>query len=172
MTPAATLLKNIDTSLIYPPALRCLSTLALTLSQAGMDYYALKDGGFRSVAEQDRLFLQGRKTPGPIVTKARGGQSAHNFGIAIDFCRDADTSKQGLQPDWTIEAYEPLGLAARGAKLDSAFWWDFKEGPHVQLDLASHGLSLPALAAEYRKWPNPRMALDRVWRLLDARGPW
>lgn len=36
---------------------------------------------YRSNAEQDVLYQQGRTTPGPIVTRARGGQSAHNFTI-------------------------------------------------------------------------------------------
>jgi LAS superfamily LD-carboxypeptidase LdcB len=36
--------------------------------------------GFRDLKEQDGLFAQGG------VTKARGGQSYHNFGLAIDIC--------------------------------------------------------------------------------------
>lgn len=44
--------------------------------------------GFRSIAEQDTLYAQGRTTPGKIVTNARGGQSFHNFGLAIDFAVD------------------------------------------------------------------------------------
>jgi len=42
--------------------------------------------GLRTVAEQDALFEQGRTTPGPIVTNARGGHSFHNFGLAYDVC--------------------------------------------------------------------------------------
>ena len=45
----------------------------------------------RTIAEQDALYAQGRTTPGKIVTQARGGQSAHNFGAAFDICfRGAD----------------------------------------------------------------------------------
>lgn len=40
--------------------------------------------GYRSVQEQDALYAQGRNKPGAIVTNARGGESAHNFGIAVD----------------------------------------------------------------------------------------
>jgi len=39
----------------------------------------------RTWAEQDALYAQGRTKPGPIVTKAKGGQSFHNFSLAIDF---------------------------------------------------------------------------------------
>jgi len=40
--------------------------------------------GLRTYAEQDALFAQGRTAPGDIVTKAKGGFSNHNFGIAFD----------------------------------------------------------------------------------------
>ncbi len=40
--------------------------------------------GYRSIAEQNRLYAQGRTLPGPIVTNARGGQSNHNRGIAVE----------------------------------------------------------------------------------------
>lgn len=40
--------------------------------------------GHRTWDEQDKLYAQGRTAPGNIVTKARGGHSNHNFGIAID----------------------------------------------------------------------------------------
>jgi len=40
--------------------------------------------GLRTYAEQDELYAQGRTKPGPNVTKARGGYSNHNFGIAFD----------------------------------------------------------------------------------------
>jgi peptidoglycan LD-endopeptidase CwlK len=36
---------------------------------------------YRSNAEQDQLFAQGRTKPGPRVTNARAGQSAHNFTL-------------------------------------------------------------------------------------------
>lgn len=39
---------------------------------------------YRSFAEQDELYAQGRTKPGPIVTNARGGESFHNFRVAFD----------------------------------------------------------------------------------------
>lgn len=41
--------------------------------------------GFRSFKEQDELYKQGRTKKGNIVTYARGGESYHNYGLAIDF---------------------------------------------------------------------------------------
>ena len=40
--------------------------------------------GLRTYEEQNDLYAQGRTKPGRIVTKARGGFSNHNFGIAFD----------------------------------------------------------------------------------------
>ncbi len=42
--------------------------------------------GRRSIAEQNALYAQGRTAPGKVCTKAKGGQSAHNFGLAADLC--------------------------------------------------------------------------------------
>src|SRR5688572_22238652 len=51
--------------------------------------------GLRTVKEQDALFAKGRTTPGPIVTKARGGKSYHNYGLAIDFAIMYDANGDG-----------------------------------------------------------------------------
>ena len=39
--------------------------------------------GLRTYAEQDTLFSRGRTAPGELCTKARGGFSNHNFGLAV-----------------------------------------------------------------------------------------
>ena len=45
---------------------------------------------FRTVAEQNELYAQGRTKPGQIVTNAKGTdyQSHHMWGTAFDFCRN------------------------------------------------------------------------------------
>jgi peptidoglycan L-alanyl-D-glutamate endopeptidase CwlK len=48
----------------------------------GYDLYIAS--GFRSYAEQDVMYAQGRTVDGHIVTNAEGGQSMHNFGFAAD----------------------------------------------------------------------------------------
>lgn len=40
--------------------------------------------GYRSTETQNRYYEQGRTRPGPVITNARGGQSYHNYGLAID----------------------------------------------------------------------------------------
>jgi len=48
----------------------------------GFDLRVTSD--YRSVAEQNALYAQGRTTPGAIVTNAIGGQSSHNYGVSFD----------------------------------------------------------------------------------------
>ena len=38
----------------------------------------------RTLEEQTALYLQGRTLPGRIVTYAKAGESAHNYGLALD----------------------------------------------------------------------------------------
>lgn len=51
--------------------------------------------GLRTIDEQNALYAQGRTKPGPIVTKAVGGKSYHNYGLAIDFAILKDTDNNG-----------------------------------------------------------------------------
>lgn len=39
---------------------------------------------FRSWDDSDRLYAQGRTTPGSIISNTRGGESYHNWGLAFD----------------------------------------------------------------------------------------
>lgn len=40
---------------------------------------------YRTYAQQDALYAKGRTTSGSIVTNAKGGQSNHNFALAVMF---------------------------------------------------------------------------------------
>src|SRR3954463_11525957 len=46
---------------------------------------------FRSAEDQNKLYDQGRTTDGDIVTNAKGGESYHNYGLAIDFALETPT---------------------------------------------------------------------------------
>lgn len=82
--------------------------------------------------EQDRLYAQGRTAPGPIVTNARAGQSAHNYGYAIDIVpiRDGKCVWDGRDPLW-----HQIGTLGQAVGLD---WYGapdakFREEPHFEL---------------------------------------
>ncbi len=91
--------------------------------------------GTRSYAEQNKIFRQGRyHNPGPIITNARGGSSAHNFGIAWDI--GIFSENNGYIPDG------PLYDEAANAGLNDALewggdWTQFIDKPHYQLKLST-----------------------------------
>jgi peptidoglycan L-alanyl-D-glutamate endopeptidase CwlK len=160
------LLARVNFDLVYPPLVEQMFNLVGNLKDQGIHYFAIS--GYRSFAEQARLYFQGRTVRGPIVTNARPGQSAHNYGIAVDFCRDQYTDRDGLQPDWNLAAYEPLAREAEKLGLESALRWkSFKEAPHVQLNLAAKGLTLNQLRDAHDAG-----GLKEVWAYLDSKGPW
>jgi peptidoglycan L-alanyl-D-glutamate endopeptidase CwlK len=59
----------------------------------------------RTNKEQDALYEQGRTKPGKIVTFAKGGQSYHNYGLAIDivFLIDKDSNGSYETATWDFE---------------------------------------------------------------------
>lgn len=86
--------------------------------------------GNRTYEEQDLLFAQGRSKSGKIVTKAKGGQSNHNFGVAWDFAiftRDGAYITSGSDYTKAGKIAEGLGLEWGGS------WKGFEDEAHIQL---------------------------------------
>jgi hypothetical protein len=88
--------------------------------------------GLRTTYEQQSLYQQGRTTPGKIVTYAKGGESWHNYGLAVDF-----VPMENGKPVWdrTHPAYAKTIEIAESVELVSGSHWpepktDF---PHLQL---------------------------------------
>lgn len=94
---------------------------------------------------QDELYAQGRTAPGPIVTNAKGGQSPHNYGLAVDaapweWIQDQPGGVYHKELDWTpfqrgildprwsvmVDAAAVCGLEWAGN------WKTFKEYVHFQ----------------------------------------
>lgn len=115
--------------------------------------------GLRTFAQQDALYAQGRTAPGPRVTNARGGQSNHNFGLAVDLCPIA----QG-RPNWETPAsvWEATGAEAAGLEWGGR-WKTIIDRPHVQLPT---GLSVSDCLAVYNK---RRGGLPAVWAEASRR---
>jgi peptidoglycan L-alanyl-D-glutamate endopeptidase CwlK len=162
------LFHRIDLDRIYPRFLALILGVIAACERRGAVYFATY--GIRSYAESNALYAQGRTTPGRIVSNARGGQSAHNFGIAIDFTHDSDANpSNGLQPDWNAEHYRILREELLRAGLVSG--GDFSSGdwPHAQLAGFVTGAQLAPLDAIYRATPGDDVAkLRAVWAHLDA----
>lgn len=85
--------------------------------------------GLRSYAEQDALYAQGRTTPGPKVTNARGGYSNHNFGIAFDIGVFSGTKYLPESPK-----YKAVGVLGTDLGLEwGGNWTSIVDQPHFQL---------------------------------------
>lgn len=86
--------------------------------------------GRRTIAEQDKLYEQGRSNKlGPIVTKAKGGQSPHNFGLAADLC---PTKEGKLWWDAPDDVWHVIKEVAEKHGLVSGYDWKFKDMPHIE----------------------------------------
>ena len=116
--------------------------------------------GVRTWEEQDVLFARGRTVPpigaSNIVTKARGGQSYHNFGLAFDIIvldSMGKTDWNTSHPGWrrAAEAGRSVGLEWGGD------WKGFKDIPHFQY---TGGLSLAECRALFAD------GIEAVWDRL------
>lgn len=86
--------------------------------------------GYRSVAEQDATYAQGRTRPGNIVSNARGGSSWHNYGLATDI---AFNNANG-QPAWPNNAnWTRYGEIAVDHGLEwGGNWHGIQDRPHIE----------------------------------------
>lgn len=82
--------------------------------------------GTRSYAEQDKLYAKR-----PRVTKAKGGYSWHNFGLAADF--GVFCGKNYITDDKTYIPYGQLAREVKGLEWGGD-WKSFVDIPHIQLN--------------------------------------
>jgi len=139
------------------PLLRAEAEAAINEAEAGFPpYIAIRVvQGLRTFAEQDALYNQptdGKDNDGDgkvdekdeTVTHAKGGQSNHNYGLALDFAMLYDKDRNGTfetlswdlvkdedkdgVPDWTevVKAFKKQGWEWGGD------WTSFKDRPHVE----------------------------------------
>lgn len=134
------------------PVVAANRDLLVELTKAeGIDVLISDD--FRSSAEQDALYRKGRTDEGSIVTKAKGGESYHNYGLAIDFAlltpegkaiwdMEYDGNRNG-QADWM----EVVAIAKRLGFTWGGDWDNFPDYPHLQMDF---GYSIRELQGGWR----------------------
>lgn len=91
----------------------------------------------RTIEEQDALYAQGRTKPGNIVTKAKGGYSLHNFGVAFDICPIVNG-----KAEWNDNAlFKKIGEIGMKIGLEwGGTWASFPDLPHFQY-LAGYSLA-------------------------------
>lgn len=141
---------------LYPKIIEKV-TQAIDAAEAKLGQYAAVRvvQGFRTFAEQDALYALGRTLKGAgakpglpmghIVTKAKGGQGFHNYGLAVDFAILYDKDKNGTfeslswnqvadldrdgEADWmeVVDCFKALGFEWGGD------WTSIKDDPHFQM---------------------------------------
>ena len=99
--------------------------------------------GYRTYKEQNDLYAKGRTAPGGIVTRAKGGESSHNFGTAIDVVR----IENGVAI-WN-SGWEEIGKIGKSVGFEwGGEWVSFVDKPHFQMNF---GNSLAQLRAKHDK---------------------
>jgi peptidoglycan L-alanyl-D-glutamate endopeptidase CwlK len=143
--------RNFDPACLHPVFRQKSADLLKELSKEGIPFRLFE--GFRSPARQQYLYAQGRTRPGAIVTKARPGESYHQYGLAGDFVLfeggkwSWDTSgKRAGQWARLREIGKQLGLESLSFEL-----------PHLQLA----GLRIQDLAAG--RYPEGG---DATWKVV------
>ena len=84
---------------------------------------------YRDNESQDALYAQGRTAPGNIVTRAKAGQSWHNWRCALDVV--PLVNGKAIWDDQAI--WKQVGEIGKSCGLEWAGdWVTFKEFPHFQ----------------------------------------
>lgn len=98
--------------------------------------------GFRDNATQDRYYAQGRTAPGDIITNARGGESYHNYGLALDVY---PLKRGAMNFKATLSDYSTIANVGAEIGFEWGGAWKRKDMPHFQmtggrsiLDLEKH----------------------------------
>ena len=126
---------------LQPKAQREARAFLRRVRDAGIEARILS--GTRTYAEQDALYRKGRYgDTSPIVTKARGGRSNHNFGIAWDigvFLGGAYLGNSTL--------YARAAQVGKVPGIDwGGDWTSFVDQPHYEL---STGMTLAAVRTNF-----------------------
>lgn len=119
---------------LHPKVAKMCQEFIKKCDEQGIDI--LITSTYRDAESQDELYAQGRTKPGKIVTKAKGGQSFHNWRVAFDF-----VPLLNGKPAWNDTAlFTRCGEIGESVGLEWAGRWvRFKELAHFQY---TNGLKL------------------------------
>jgi peptidoglycan L-alanyl-D-glutamate endopeptidase CwlK len=103
-----------------------LTEVTAKLSTDGLIFKIIS--GTRTYDDQNELFAHGRTKSGPVITRARGGQSNHNFGVAWDIgiFRNGEYIPES-------ELYKKAGGIGKAQRLEwGGDWASIQDLPHFQ----------------------------------------
>ncbi len=92
----------------------------------------------RTVDEQNNLYAQGRTKKGLKVTNAKGGQSIHNYGLAVDICLiiNGKTASWDMKTDWDDDGLadwmECVSIFKKYGWIWGGDWKNFEDGSHFE----------------------------------------
>jgi len=122
---------------LVPPAKQRAQAFVEAAKAKGIDL--LVTSTYRDSESQDALYAQGRTTPGNIVTRAKAGQSWHNYRCALDVV--PLVNGKAVWDDQAV--WKQVGEIGKSCGLEWAGdWKTFKEYPHFQY---TGGLTLAQL---------------------------
>ena len=131
--------KTIDRIKLLHPKLRDEAAQIYDEICAALTGRAMCRFGFtlRTFAEQNEIYAQGRTKPGNIVTKAKGGLSMHNYGLAIDIVLiiDGKTASWDVKGDFDGDGKSDWMEVVTIFKQYGWEWggdWKFYDAPHFQ----------------------------------------
>lgn len=119
-------------SLLHPSVRNEMQTIITECNNAltGKSQVRVSEG-LRTNAEQDALFLKR-----PKVTNAKGGQSVHNYGFAVDIVLiiNGKTASWDTHKDWDNDGIadwdECVKIFAKHGWSWGGNWTSFKDMPH------------------------------------------
>ena len=147
---------------VHPELARRIIQMETALSRSGNPVTITRLGGRRTFDEQDALYAQGRTRPGNIVTRARAGQSNHNYGLAVDVVPLVNG-----QPTWNVAnaVWQRIGDEGKRAGLNwGGDWQAFQDKPHFELPV---GMSVQQCLNIYRQGGLPAVWAEASRRLQN-----
>jgi peptidoglycan L-alanyl-D-glutamate endopeptidase CwlK len=142
--------KNVNKDELHPILVMVMDEVLARLERSGQPFKVYS--GLRTWEQQAELYTQGRETVGAIVTKAKPGQSMHNYGLAVDlapFNLVTPNEDDLWWPDlaaragivWydlekiLLEVTQDMYAVLEPRDLDIEWGgrWQFRDVPHVQI---------------------------------------
>ena len=112
---------------LVPPAKQRAEAFIAAAKAKSIDL--LVTSTYRDNESQNALYAQGRTTPGNVVTKAKAGQSWHNWRCALDVV--PLVNGKAIWDDPAL--WKQVGEIGKSCGLEWAGdWVTFKEFPHFQ----------------------------------------
>ena len=115
-----------DWSKLDPDFVQVVLQIMKKMKERGYSLALLE--GYRSPERQDNLAQMGT-----MVTKAKGGQSRHQYGLAVDLAPMKDGKVIISEKDpWASEVYAALGEEAKAAGVTWGGNWSFRDYGHIE----------------------------------------